>query len=127
MACSSASGSAAYFLALTWTWSPWMKSGPVKPSRSAAAVITATYSPGRLLALLRRAEHGLAHELVQRRALARGGALEPAERRVGCVGHGAILLASNLDRAHLDDQPVVRGRDARRQLGRELGVGRRVR
>src|SRR3989449_1668082 len=59
--------------------------------------------------------------------LARGGALEPAERRVGCVGHGAILLASNLDRAHLDDQPVVRGRDARRQLGRELGVGRRVR
>src|SRR5438034_8457800 len=27
---------------------------------------------------------------------------EPAERRVGCVGHGAILLASNLDQAHLD-------------------------
>src|SRR2546422_8646488 len=73
--------------------------------------------PARLLALLLRAEHGLAHELVQRRALARGGALEPAERRVGCVGHGAILLASNLDRAHLDDQPVVRGREARRQLG----------
>src|SRR2546426_5797457 len=47
MAVSSDAASAAYFLAFTCTWSPWMKSGPAKPSRSAAAVITATYSAGR--------------------------------------------------------------------------------
>ncbi len=27
-ACVSAAGSAAYFLALAWKWSPWMKMGP---------------------------------------------------------------------------------------------------
>jgi len=47
MAASSDAASAAYFLAFTCTWSPWMNSGPVNPSRSAAAVITATYSAGR--------------------------------------------------------------------------------
>ena len=43
----SATGSAAYFLALIWKWSPWMNTGPFQPSRSAAASTTNTYSPGR--------------------------------------------------------------------------------
>ena len=34
-------------LALIWKWSPWMNTGPRKPSRIAAASITATYSAGR--------------------------------------------------------------------------------
>ena len=37
----------AYFFAFTWTWSPWKKSGPSKPSRSAAASTLAAYSCGR--------------------------------------------------------------------------------
>jgi hypothetical protein len=44
---SSGSGSALYFLAFTWKWSPWMKSGPLHPSLMAEAIITATYSAGR--------------------------------------------------------------------------------
>src|SRR6266550_6664045 len=36
------------------------------------------------------------------------------------------LLATNLDRAYLDDQPVVGGRDACRQTRRELRMRRRV-
>src|SRR5207247_5917827 len=35
-------------------------------------------------------------------------------------------LATNLDRAYLDDQPVVGGRDACRQTRRELRMRRRV-
>ena len=37
----------AYFLAFTWKWSPCRKSGPRKPSRSAAASMIAAYSCGR--------------------------------------------------------------------------------
>ena len=36
-------------MAEAWKWSPWMKSGPEKPSLSAAASMTATYSWGRWL------------------------------------------------------------------------------
>ena len=47
IALSSGFGSAANFFALTWKWSPWMKTGPACPSRIAAPSMTAAYSAGR--------------------------------------------------------------------------------
>ena len=46
-ASTSAAGSAAYFFAFIWKWSPWRNSGPRQPSRRAAAMTTNVYSAGR--------------------------------------------------------------------------------
>ena len=37
----------AHFFALAWKWSPWMNTGPPKPSAIAAPRTQAAYSPGR--------------------------------------------------------------------------------
>src|SRR5207248_10471923 len=82
---------------------------------------------GRLIPLVGRAYPRLAGQLVHGGVVARRRALEPSQRRCGCVRHRLrSLLATNLDRAYLDDQPVVGGRDARRQTRRELRMRRRV-
>src|SRR5205807_1858350 len=87
--------------------------------------------PREALAQRRGGHHGDvlggARQLVHGGAVARRRALEPSQRRCGCVRHRLrSLLATNLDRAYLDDQPVVGGRDARRQTRRELRMRRRV-
>jgi hypothetical protein len=43
----SAAASLFIFFAFVWKWSPWMKTGPSHPSRTAAASTTAEYSAGR--------------------------------------------------------------------------------